>query len=291
MGRFRLFAFGLVAASALIAGCSSNDAGVSSGPSNPPGTGTTLPVGGSMMTTTPADELVTGDMLIDQTYVSTSVTGHELAEGSTITMSFTETDVSASAGCNTLSGGYSLEGGKVVVSGDLRSTMMACPEPLMAQDTWLAGWLASDLAVVATPDGISLTGEGVTVELAAQATGPSDATGAAALIGPTWTLTSIMAGDAVSSVPTDVEAPTLVFAADGTVAVFTGCNRGTTTAEIGDDGFITFAPMATTMMACESAAQSVEASVLAMLDGRVAYGWQGDDLSLAKQGQSLVYLA
>ena len=288
MGRFRLVAqLGLVAVALVAGACSSSDSEVSSGSTNPPGTGTTVPVGGSMMTTTPASEVVTADMLVDQTFVSTSVTGYELATGTSVTLSFTATDLSATAGCNTLGGAYSLQGGKLVVDGDLRSTMMACPEPVMAQDTWISEFLQSDPAIVATGDGIALTSGDVTIELAAETGGTA---GTPTLIGPTWTLVGIESGDAVSSVPAGVEPPTLVFAADGSVAVFTGCNSGSTTAAVGDDGFITFEPMMTTMMSCGPDADGVAATVTGMLDGRVAYGWSGTaDLRLSKAGEALVF--
>ena len=45
------------------------------------------------------------------------------------------------------------------------------------------------------------------------------------LVGPVWTVTAIITGDAVSSVPEGVIA-TLVFTDDGLVMVNTGCNSG-----------------------------------------------------------------
>ena len=45
------------------------------------------------------------------------------------------------------------------------------------------------------------------------------------IVGPTWTVESIIHGDAVSSVPAGAIA-TLVFKADGTIDVNAGCNRG-----------------------------------------------------------------
>jgi hypothetical protein len=44
---------------------------------------------------------------------------------------------------------------------------MGCEQALMDQDVWLAGWLANDLTVQPTADGISLSADGVTIELAA----------------------------------------------------------------------------------------------------------------------------
>ncbi len=61
---------------------------------------------------------------------------------------------------------------------------------------------------------------------------------------------------------------------------------------VGDDGFITFEPLMTTMMAGEPDATMVATAVTSMLDGRMAFGWTGEDgLSLAKDGTSLVFTA
>ncbi|PRZ44092.1 META domain-containing protein [Antricoccus suffuscus] len=46
------------------------------------------------------------------------------------------------AGCNTMTGGVSLEAGTVVVK-HLASTMMACEPGLTAQDAWLNEFLES----------------------------------------------------------------------------------------------------------------------------------------------------
>lgn len=271
------------------AACGTSDPGVSSGTSgSAPGAAGSTP-GSAPGTASP------GVLSLDgTTYVSTSVTGHDLVAGSSITMAFADGAVSVNAGCNTLRGSYTLDGTTLTVGADMAATMMACEDALMAQDTWLTGWLTAGPTVTATPEGISLTGDGVTVELTEEAGGPSvtSATGMPVLTGVTWTLHTLSSGGTASSLPAGVEAPTLVFAEDGTVAVFTGCNGGSTTAVVGDDGFITFEPMMTTMMACGEPADGVAATVTTVLDGRVAFAWEGSgDLVLSNQGQSLIFSA
>jgi len=286
VGSFRLIALAGVVVVALGAGaCSSDsDPGVSSGTGNAPGTSTTVPVGGSMMTTIPASQLVTADTLAGQTFVSTSVTGHELVPDSSITLTFTATELRAVAGCNSMGGAYSLEGGTLVVA-ETASTMMGCDPALMDQDQWLAGFLAAMPTIAATGDGIVLASGDVTIELAS-----GDAAASPTLVGPTWTLDTIQSGETASSVPAGVEPPTLVFADDGSVEVFTGCNGGSTTVEVGEDGFLTFEPMMTTMMSCGPEADGVAATVTTVLDGRVAYGWtDAGGLSLADGTQTLIY--
>ena len=85
-------------------------------------------------------------------FQSTTVTQHgrtrHLVPGTRINLSFgpatrhasNSGDVNAHAGCNQMSGQGRLVGDRLVV-GVLASTRMACSEPLMAQDQWLAGVL------------------------------------------------------------------------------------------------------------------------------------------------------
>jgi heat shock protein HslJ len=287
VGRIRLVAWLGVAAVVFVAvACSASDSDVSSGSpgsSGPPSTGTTVPIGGSMMTTTPAEQLVTADTLVGQTFVSTAVTGHELVAGTTITMSFTESDLSVSAGCNPMRGTYALDGGALLVR-DLSSTLMGCEQALMDQDTWIGAFLEGAPKVVATGEGIALSSGDVTIELAG-----GEGTSAPTLEGVTWVLSSIQSGQTSSNVPVGVEPATLEFADDGNVAVFTGCNTGRTTVVVGDDGFLTFEPMMTTKMSCGPDADGVAATVTSVLDGRVAYSWSGIQLTLANGGTTLIF--
>ena len=109
---------------------------------------------------------VTTDDLEGTTYVSTTVTGHDLVEGSTISLSFEGPRMQLSAGCNIISAAYDVTDGTLAWTGDPAATMMACPDDLMAQDQWLIE-LFQD-GVTATSDGSTLTlaNDEVTIELA-----------------------------------------------------------------------------------------------------------------------------
>ncbi len=150
------------------------------------------------------------------TYVSTSVSGHDLVAGSTVTLTFQGGHLGANAGCNSLAGGYEVTNGKLSV-GQMASTMMACPDPLMAQDTWLAAFL-DGAAVTQSGDNLTLAKDGVTMQLVDKRTTNLP------LENTTWTVDGLISSDAISSVPIGVTA-TLVFAG-GKVAVDTGCNTG-----------------------------------------------------------------
>ncbi len=90
-------------------------------------------------------------------FTGTDAQGHALVEGSSLQVAFSDGTVSVHAGCNRLFGPYTVEAG-VLRAPHLASTMMACDQPLMEQDTWVSGFLA-DGPTVALADGtLTLTG-------------------------------------------------------------------------------------------------------------------------------------
>jgi heat shock protein HslJ len=113
---------------------------------------------------------VTFDDLVGKTFVSTSVTGHEIVTDSVITLEFIDGRISANAGCNTQNGDAAVEDGALVV-GDLASTMMACEDPLMAQEQWLAGFLEADPTIALDGAQLTLTSGDEVIELEEQAAG------------------------------------------------------------------------------------------------------------------------
>jgi heat shock protein HslJ len=215
-----------------------------------------------------------GKDLRGKVFVSTSVTEQgkprALVEGTSIELNFTDDGrLIARAGCNMMQGPVSLGGGKLAVS-DLSSTAMGCPNPdLHKQDEWLMKLLG------ATPtwqmDGANLvvTGSGTEIVLGTEAP--------AVLEGGTWTVDSLVTGDAVSSVPGAVAA-TLAFM-DGKVNVFTGCNSGSASYKV-DGQTITFESLLHTDKACGPDETLVEKALLAALNGQVTYKIDRQKLSL-----------
>ena len=262
--RFSLFAFGVVAVVTLAAGCGDDANGSAAGTTEPP---TSAPGG------------------LQGAYTSTSVTGHDLVAGSTVTLTFDNGNLTAQAGCNTLGGSYRVTGSTLRVAGDMQSTMMACPPGYAEQDQWLMQFLTSGPTVALDGTTLTLTSAGVTMVLSAAPTG------AAALKGTKWTLDTINEGSTASALPAGVETPTLEFDAAGTRAdVFTGCNRGGADTKISGSA-IDFGPLALTRMACPGAASQVEASVVAVLDGRVTYRITNRELHLDKGDRGLIYVS
>ena len=216
------------------------------------------------------------------------VAGHELVDGTAITMSFEGDRLSTNAGCNTTSSAFRIESGRLVVEGAGMSTLIGCPPELEAQDRWLGGFLADGPELTLTGDTLTLTStDGTTsVSLSEQAE-------TAALVGTPWMLSSIIEGDTASSVPAGVEPPSMTIGEDGMAELFLGCNRGgaavgTTTTDRGD--LLTFGPIRSTKMACGEDASAVEATVLAVLESDPAFTITADALVLtAPDGTGLEF--
>jgi heat shock protein HslJ len=253
-----------LAAVALVAACGGGSS-VTPAPSAP------APAAPTPAAPTPAD-------LDGRTFIVTGAVGYEPAAGSQIALTFEDGRLGVHAGCNQMGGGYDITDGRLVLE-PMMSTEMACEDPLMAQDQWVAAFLP-DAAVTLDGDTLTLVKGDVTLT----ATDKEVATPDKPLEGTTWVVDGLVTNQAVSSVPAGVTA-TLVFA-DGKVAVDTGCNTGSGATAIGEAS-ITFGPVATTKMACEPAAMEVEQLVLAVLAGDVGYSIDADALQLRGAGGGL----
>jgi heat shock protein HslJ len=94
-------------------------------------------------------------------YLSTAESTFPLVAGTSVRMELTEGRLSATAGCNTLSGNYSLKAQTLSVP-VLASTRIGCPDELAAQDQRLEQLLTSAPTVAVDPLGFTLTGADAT---------------------------------------------------------------------------------------------------------------------------------
>jgi heat shock protein HslJ len=211
-------------------------------------------------------------LLAGRTFLSSGVDGHTLVDGTQIRLSFESESISASAGCNQLGGTVSVDG-DILVVGAMMQTEMGCEQALMEQDTWLGSLLQSRPTLSLEGATLSVTSADATVVLVDRDVADPDLP----LVGTTWVVDGLIDGDAISSVPQNTEASMVI--ADGTATVHTGCNTGTAGVEITDD-VITFAPTATTRMACEPDAMRLEAAVISVLQGDVSYSIEAGRLTL-----------
>ena len=213
------------------------------------------------------------DPLDGSTFISTSVTGHDLVDGTEVRLSFEDGQLGVSAGCNSMGGAYSIVDDRLEIEGAMRTTEMACEAPLMDQDRWLAEWVAKGLTWQRDGDTLTLTGGDVVMELVDESAGGT--------IEGAWQLETIISSEAASSVPAEVETPTMEITGDQ-VSVFTGCNRGGATVE-SSDGSLTFGPMRLTRMACAEAAMQLEATVAAAFEGTVPFTVTADRLTIGER--------
>ncbi|MFN7147981.1 MAG: META domain-containing protein [Microthrixaceae bacterium] len=219
---------------------------------------------------------VASDQLDGRSFRGTDVFGHDLVDGTEVAMTFEPGQLSTNAGCNTSGGAYTLDDGVLRSEGDWFTTSMACSPELEAQDQWLAQLLVDGVDVSLDGDVLTLTsadGGDVTMTLTS---GDAEL---ASLTGTTWMLTSIISGDAASSVPAGVDQPTLRIGEDGMAEIFAGCNRGgsavgTTTTDAGEA--LSFGPIRLTRMACGEDAMSVEATVLSVFEAEPTFTISAD---------------
>jgi heat shock protein HslJ len=227
----------------------------------------------------------TAPQVAGRTFLSVAVTdggaARPLVAGTRIRLDFRQTDLGASAGCNSMGATYRIENGLLIIEGGA-VTEMACDAERMAQDDWLFGLLGSKPAIRLIGDELVLESGSTVVRLLDRKVVEPDV----ALTGPTWTVASIISGGTVSSVPAGATA-TLVFHADGTLAVDAGCNTGSATWKAVGGG-IEVSGLGLTKMACQGAAAQLESAVIAVLRaGTIAAAIDSDMLTLQAGAEGL----
>jgi heat shock protein HslJ len=96
-----------------------------------------------------ADASATGDRLWGRRFVSESLEAEEpvrkLMADVKVTLSFEDDEtLSMRAGCNTMYGPITLDGGRIVLTDDrLKSTAIGCQERSFKQDDWLSDFIAA----------------------------------------------------------------------------------------------------------------------------------------------------
>jgi heat shock protein HslJ len=211
-------------------------------------------------------------------YTSTSVEGHDLVAGTEIELAFEDDVMSVSAGCNTLFGSYKLKGSTLAWTGEPASTMIGCDQDLTEQDRWLAEIFSAGLTAQADGDALTLTGDGVTIELASTATTSLDG-----VLGRSWTGIGTIAEGTTSRLPVRTRRPTLSVRDDGLARLFTGCTSGRTTVRV-DGSTIAFAHTRVQRGSCQGAAGDTHQAVLELLDGTADHAELRDHLLIVTKG-------
>ena len=205
----------------------------------------------------------------------------QLVPGTRVRLSFTEANLTASGGCNTFGATYRIEGGRLVIDGGAM-TEMGCDQAREQQDQWLFAFLGSKPGATLAGTDLTLDNGRTIMRLVDRTIAEPDLN----IVGPTWTVTSIIEGDAVSSVPAGATA-TLIFGNDGSVQVNAGCNRGRGSWAAQGTG-ITFREVALTKMACDGPGGALETAVLAVINaGSVQASIRANVLTLQTGGRGL----
>ncbi len=133
-----------------------------------------------------------------RTFLSRSVTGHDLVIGTTIELSFNDGNLGASAGCNSMGAPYSLDGDTLVTEGQgMTQTEIGCDPPRHSQDEWLSRFLTSEPTIALSGNDLTLAKGTTTIRLLDREVADPDRP----LVGTSWRVDTIIEGDAASSVP------------------------------------------------------------------------------------------
>ncbi|TCN38747.1 META domain-containing protein [Kribbella orskensis] len=218
-----------------------------------------------------------GGSLKGRSYLSTAATADgkpmELVANTRIRMQFTDDGrLIADAGCNSMGGKVSTDGGKMSVQ-DLAITDMGCDAPRHAQDDWLAKLLQDEPAWKLEADKLSVSNGGTELVLQDRETAEPDKP----LDGTKWSLETVIAGETAShSVGSERSYLTI---SGERVTGSTGCNdlQGIV-ARTGNK--LTFGELSVTLKACTGDAAALEKAVLAALKGEVSYSIEANRLKL-----------
>ena len=196
-----------------------------------------------------------------------------LLAGSQVSAVFNEDgSLTGSAGCNTYSAAYQLDGNKITI-GPAATTRMFCGEPagVMEQET-------AYLQALGKVTSYQIQGDVLTL-LDAEGTRMVEYR-ANQLVGKTWYLAEIQYMDDTSKTPEDPAQYTVEFLADGSLNIKADCNNASGTYALnGSSLSIVLGPM--TLAACPP--ESLSDEFVNNLGIATAYLFEGNDLFIATQ--------
>ncbi len=196
------------------------------------------------------------------------------------TAQFEDGSVGGNSGCNGYNGSYQIDGKKISF-GPMMSTLMACPPPMMEQET---GYMAA-LDMV---DAFKVNGETLTMfDADGEVVMESVAVEPAALVGTHWSLTSYNNGKGGMQsliIGTEITAD---FNEDGTMTGSAGCNDYSAPYEVSEDR-ISIGMVIRTEMACmdPEGVMEQETQHLASLQNAVIYTIRDDRLEIRDENGS-----
>ena len=213
-----------------------------------------------------------------------SLMDQELVAGSSISIQFTtDGKVSGAAGCNRYSGAYTTSGKSLEIATPLATTMMACEQAVMDQETAYLKALAEVKTFAINGDQLTLNNADKQAILVYKMQSQD-------LSGTSWEVTGYNNGkQAVVSALADTSL-TAVFGEDGNLSGSSGCNTYVGSYEV-DGAAITIGPLASTMMACEQDVMDQETQFLAALQSAATYQVEGASLVLRTKDEAMAITA
>jgi heat shock protein HslJ len=183
-----------------------------------------------------------------RTFLSKTVTGRKLVAGTRIQLSFTDGNVGATAGCNSLGAPYSLAGDTLVIQGaGMTQTEIGCDPDRHAQDEWLSEFLTSEPTMTLSGSELTLTRGTTTIGFVDREVADPDRP----LVGTSWRVDTIIDREAASSVPDETDV-ILRFPTDSSFEVSSeGCTSASGEMQVGP-GTITFGELAVDDVGCPS---------------------------------------
>jgi heat shock protein HslJ len=216
-----------------------------------------------------------GGEITGKVWVLDGLNGKPPVPGALISAEFTaDGKVSGTAGCNRYSGSYTVTGSSIQFSTPMASTTMACPQPVMDQETAYFTALAAARSYAVKGDQLTLKDSGGSV-LASYKAQAQD------LAGTSWEAVGYNNGkQAVVSVMAGTKL-TAIFGKDGHVSGSAGCNDYNGSYTVTGDK-ITIGPLASTRKFCDDPAgvMDQEAQYLAALQSAATYKIEANKLEL-----------
>jgi heat shock protein HslJ len=205
-----------------------------------------------------------------------------IVAGSQITLKIDGTQVGGTAACNQYAGKIHVSGTTISIT-ELIQTEMAClDDRLMASESAYLGALPRVTTAGRNGDSLVLTGPEVELRF-----GRVAPVAYVDLIGTTWTLDSLISGDAVSSTVGDA---TLELSGDGRISAATGCRDVTGTYTIVEGQVqVTLDPY--DMIGCLAPLGDQDARILDVLSNGFGVSIDGDRLTMTAGDKGLGYRA
>ncbi len=196
-----------------------------------------------------------------------------LVEGTNMTLTFTDGNVRAHAGCNSIGGAFTVEDDELLTT-QLSMTEMGCDPERHAQDQFLIDVLSGAPTVTVGGDTLRLATATASIDFIDATIANPDRP----LQGTSWEIDGFLSGQTASSFATDVRATIRID--NDTMRLFDGCATVDLPVEINDTE-IRFAPVAMpTAEDCTAPAGYRQSIFTALSRGALEYAINGTNLTM-----------